>query len=102
MTPVQRLAQVSEPAAAAFQALRKSAVASGPLDEHTCELIVLGALATTGDEASFKVHARRLLQDGVAAAAIRQAVLVTFGASTTFSRVSAALAWVDDLVPIAK
>jgi alkylhydroperoxidase/carboxymuconolactone decarboxylase family protein YurZ len=82
--------------AEAFQALRK-AVMAGPLDAHTCELITLGALATTGEEDSFKVHARRLLSDGVSVDAVRQAVLVTFTATTTFSQVVAALRWVDDL-----
>src|SRR5258708_30955044 len=43
------------------------------------------SLVTSGSESSFKTHARRLLRDGVPGASLRQAVLVTLGASTTRS-----------------
>jgi len=57
----------------------------------------VGALVTTGNEASFKTHARRLLKEGVSAEALRHTVLVTFGATTTFSQISDGLHWVDDV-----
>ena len=98
LTPVQYLAQFSPGASESFQALRKAVLSSGPLDDHTCELITLGALVTAKNEASFKVHARRLLKEAVPVEAMRQAVLVTFGAATTFSDVVAGLRWVDDVV----
>ena len=47
LNPVQFVKQYNAAAAEAFQSLR-NAVVSGPLDERTCELIVIGALATTG------------------------------------------------------
>ena len=97
-TPVEKLAAVSPGAAQAFQDLRKAVLASGPLDHHTCELIVLGAMVTAGHEASFKTHARRLLAEKVDPAALRQAVLVTFAATTSFTELSAGLRWVDDVV----
>ncbi len=97
LTPVEYLAQFSPGASEAFQSLRKAVLASGPLDAHTCELITLGAFATARVEASFKTHARRLLNEGVAVEALRQAVLVTFAATTTFSAVVDALRWIDDL-----
>jgi hypothetical protein len=50
---------------------------------------------TSGGESSFKVHARRLLKEGVAVEALRQAVLVTLGASTTLGQVISGLRWVD-------
>lgn len=96
LNPVQYVAQYNEEAAAAFQALRKAA-AAGPLDEHVYELIVVGALATTGEEGSFKVHARRLKAMGAPVEELRQAVLVTLGASTTFSQAVSALHWVEDV-----
>ncbi len=99
MTPTERLAQADAPTAAAFQALRGAVLASGPLDERTCELIVTACFATVGNAASFKVHARRLIAIGVPMAEIRQAVLVTFAATTTFSEVSQAIGWLDDLDP---
>ncbi len=96
LNPVQFVTQYNPEAAEAFQALRK-AVGKGPLDEHTCELIVIGALATTGEEGSFKVHARRLRKMGAPAEELRQSVLVTLAASTTFSQAVSALRWVDDV-----
>ena len=95
-TPVEKLAAISPNAAQAFQDLRKAVLASGPLDHHTCELIVLGAMVTAGHESSFKTHARRLLKEKVDPAALRQAVLVTFAATTSFTDVSAGLRWVDE------
>ena len=97
MSNVEFLRQISPASAEAFQALRKSVMAAGPLDHTTCELIALGALATSGEEDSFKVHARRLVKEGVGLDALRQAVLVTFAASTTFSQIIAALHWIDEL-----
>jgi len=98
LTPVEKMAAVSADTARAFQDLRKAVLASGPLDNHTCELIVLGAMVTAGHETSFKTHARRLLKEDVDPAALRQAVLVTFGATTSFTEVSAGLRWVEEVV----
>lgn len=98
LTPVEYLAQFSQAASTSFQALRKAVMQAGPLDAHTCELITLGAFATARIEAAFKTHARRLLKDGVPVESLRQAVLVTFGATTTFNDVCEALRWIDDLV----
>jgi alkylhydroperoxidase/carboxymuconolactone decarboxylase family protein YurZ len=98
LSPVEYLKTHSAATADAFQALRKAVMACGPLDEQTCELITLGALVTCESEASFKTHARRLKRQGVPATAMRQAVLVTFAASTTFAQVNAGLHWIDDVV----
>jgi alkylhydroperoxidase/carboxymuconolactone decarboxylase family protein YurZ len=72
-------------------------LAAGPLDTHTCELIALGGLVTSGSEQSFKTHARRLLRAGVPAASLRQAVLVTLGASTTLGQALNGLRWIDQV-----
>ena len=96
LNPVQFVTQYNPEAAEAFQALRK-AVTQGPLDEHACELIVIGALATSGEEGSFKIHARRLRKMGAPAEELRQAVLVTLAASTTFSQAVSSMRWVDDV-----
>jgi hypothetical protein len=58
LSPLDYVKQFSADTGAAFQALRKAVLGSGPLDAHTCELIVLGGLVTSGGEASFKIHAR--------------------------------------------
>jgi alkylhydroperoxidase/carboxymuconolactone decarboxylase family protein YurZ len=96
-TPVERLAHASPDAAKAFQDLRRAVLAAGPLDHLTCEFVVLGAMVTANNEASFKTHARRLLKEKVDPAALRQVVLVTFAATTTFTDVIAGLRWVDDV-----
>src|SRR6185312_9558501 len=70
LSPVEYVAQFSPGASHAFEELRAAVLADGPLDNHTCELIVLGAFVTVGNEASFKVHARRLLRDQVPLAAL--------------------------------
>jgi alkylhydroperoxidase/carboxymuconolactone decarboxylase family protein YurZ len=95
LSPLEYVKQFSNDTGVAFQAWRKAVLSSGPLDAQTCELIVLGALVTSGGESSFKVHARRLLGEGVAAEALRQAVFVTLGASTTLVQVIAGLRWID-------
>ena len=98
LSPLDYVKQFSADTGTAFQALRKAVLGSGPLDAHTCELIVLGGLVTSGGEASFKIHARRLLQEGMAVEALRQAVLVTLGASTTLAQVIAGLRWIDGVL----
>jgi alkylhydroperoxidase/carboxymuconolactone decarboxylase family protein YurZ len=98
LTPLDYLTQISSETASAFQALRKAVMTAGPLDAHTCELIALGGLVTSGSEQSFKTHARRLLRTGVAVAALRQAVLVTLGASTTFNQALNGLRWIDQVL----
>ena len=95
LSPLDYVKQFSADTGAAFQALRKSVLGSGPLDAHTCELIVLGGLVTSGGESSFKIHARRLLKEGVAVEALRQAVFVTLGASTTLAQVISGLRWIE-------
>jgi alkylhydroperoxidase/carboxymuconolactone decarboxylase family protein YurZ len=97
LNPIEYVRQYNPAVADAFQGLRKAAL-DGPLDETACELIVLGALVNTGEETSFKVHGRRLLKLGASAEALRQAVMVTVAASTTWSQVVTGLKWVDDLV----
>ena len=95
-SPLDYLKQISSDSGNAFQALRKAVMASGPLDAHTCELIALAGLVTSGSEQSFKTHARRLLREQVPLAAIRQAVLVTLGASTTLNQTLDGLRWIDE------
>jgi alkylhydroperoxidase/carboxymuconolactone decarboxylase family protein YurZ len=98
LTPLEYLRQFSPDATTAFQGLREAVTKSGPLDHSTCELITLGAFATARIEGGFKTHARRLLNSGVAPEALRQAVLVTFGATTTLTVALDALHWIDDLI----
>jgi alkylhydroperoxidase/carboxymuconolactone decarboxylase family protein YurZ len=95
---VDYLSGHSHDAANAHRLLRKAVLTSGPLDAVTCELIVLAGFVTSRIESGFKAHARRMLNEGVPTAAIRQAVLVTLGATATFPLVIEALRWVDEIV----
>jgi len=96
LNPAQFLASIDADTSAAFTQLRKAVMKSGPLDEKTCELIVTAGFAAAGSEASFKTHAKRLFALGATAEEIRQAVLVTFAATTVFSDVVIALRWIDE------
>ena len=85
MTPLERLARHNDATGRAFGTLREAMPGTGSIDGQTCELVTLGALATTGEE------------DGGDAEAIAHAVLVPFGATTTFSRVGSALRRGDEV-----
>jgi alkylhydroperoxidase/carboxymuconolactone decarboxylase family protein YurZ len=81
----------------AFQAMRKSLAQSGPLPPHIQELIVCGAFVVNNQQGSFMTHGRRALDGGATPEMLRHAVLVTLGASATFSQVTAGLSWADAL-----
>ena len=98
LTPLDYLKSIDADSGDAFRVLRQAVAKSGPLDPKTVELIVLGGLVTAGNKRSFGTHAKRLIQEKVPAAALRQAVLVTLGASTNFNQVLNALEWVDEIV----
>ena len=72
-------------------------LAAGPLDNSTCELIVIAGLATAGFEDSFKIHSRRLLDVNTPIQALKQAVMITLGASSSVFQVARALQWLDEL-----
>jgi alkylhydroperoxidase/carboxymuconolactone decarboxylase family protein YurZ len=97
MNPMQFLSSIDQQTGAAFQALRQAVGNSGTLDERVCELIVTASFVVTGQGDSFKVHGKRAMALGATAADLRQAVLVTLGATTTFAQVVAALHWIDDI-----
>lgn len=97
LSPVDFVRQYNSELADSFGALRKAAV-QGPLDEATYELVIIAALATVGEQGSFKVHARRLRKLGVEPAAMRQAVTATLAASANFGQVVAALRWIDEIL----
>jgi alkylhydroperoxidase/carboxymuconolactone decarboxylase family protein YurZ len=82
----------------AHRALQQAAVAGGPLDEKTRELILLGAFTAARQEGGFKSHARRALAAGANAEELRQAVAITMGNVTSIEVVADALLWIDDVV----
>ena len=82
----------------AHRALQQAAVAGGPLDERTRELILVGAFTTARQEGGFKSHARRALAAGATAQELRQAVAITMGNVTSIEVVADALLWIDEVV----
>lgn len=96
-TALDVLKQHAPEAADAFGALRRSLASAGSLPPATQELIVCATFVVTGQEAAFRTHARRALQHGASVAELRQAVLLTLGATATLAQVAAALRWVEAL-----
>ncbi len=78
-TPTTRLAEVSPEGADTFRKLREQMLQSGPLDNTTCELIVVSGFAQLGWESSFKIHARRLVRANVAKAVLQHGGHGAFG-----------------------
>lgn len=91
-----QLKRVNAEAGDAFKLMRK-ALASGPLDEETRELILLSSFACAGFEPSFKVHALKARISGLSHEKIRHAILVTLGATTPLMRVTEAIRWLDEV-----
>lgn len=96
MNNIEYVSQYNKELGAAFGSLRGSAV-KGSLDTVTAELIVAASLAAVNEGGSFKVHAKRVLVAGGTPQMLRDAVMVTLGASTNFSQVVTALKWIDAL-----
>lgn len=96
-SPSAYLKSVAPEVAAGFKDMRAAIKTAGPLDGHTLELVILGALATAGSEEAFKGHAARALGEGMTKDEMRHAVLATLGSTLPMISVVQALRWVDDL-----
>lgn len=82
----------------ALENLGKAAREAGPLGGKTAQLIQLAAAAATWSEGSVHSHARRALEEGATADEIRHTILL-LSSTIGFPHVSAALSWVDDVLP---
>lgn len=94
--PSERLRDANSEVATSFRQLRAAIDKAGPLDYATREYLMLAAFAAAGYEESFRIHARRAVERGLSKAAMQQAVLVPFGATTAMLPVVRALEWIDD------
>lgn len=94
--PSERLRDTAPDVAVAFRAMREAIDKSGPLDYVAREYIMLATFAAAEFEESFRIHALRALRRGIPKAAIQQAVLVPFGATTAMLPVVRALQWIDE------
>ena len=94
--PSERLRDVNAEVAGAFKTMRQAIEKAGPLDYPMREYIMLATFAAAGYEESFRIHARRAAERGLPLSAVRQAVLIPFGATTAMLPVVKALQWADE------
>src|SRR4051812_8366640 len=79
----------------AHEQVAQAALAAGPLDKKTCELIKIGISLGAGLEPALKPHPRRALDNGATHEEIEQAILL--GMNTTgFPRTVAAWSWAQE------
>jgi pimeloyl-ACP methyl ester carboxylesterase len=76
--------------------MRQAIEKAGPLDYPMREYIMLAAFAAAGYEESFRIHVRRAAERGLPLSAVRQAVLIPFGATTAMLPVVNALQWAEE------
>jgi len=94
--PSALLREANPAAAEGFAALRE-AVRPGPLDRETCEYILINGFALAGFEEPFKIHAMRMLQEGVPKARLQHAVQISLGATAPLFPIVRALGWLEEV-----
>src|SRR5512147_665947 len=82
----------------AVEGLGRTTKSAGPLSRKNAELIQLAAAAAIRSQGSVHSHARRALAAGAKPDEIRHA-LVVLTSTIGFPTVSAALSWIDDVLP---
>ncbi|MCR2811395.1 MULTISPECIES: hypothetical protein [unclassified Microbacterium] len=95
--PTEYVSRFSDTLGTALKDLRGAALAAGPLDATTSELIVISHFAMSGFEDSFMIHSRRLLGNNTPIAALRHAVVLPLGATAGGYQIARALEWIDQL-----
>ena len=81
----------------AYQALGKACGSAGPLDQRTRRLVKLALSVGGGSEGAVHSHARRALEEGLAADELRQVAILAVP-TLGFPRAVAALTWIDDIL----
>lgn len=97
LRPGEYLIRVNEHVGKALQNFRDIAKKAGPLDERTCEFILLSGFAINGHEEPFKNHALRALQAGVSKEILQHIAILPLGAATVIPRVVQVLRWIDEV-----
>lgn len=83
---------------ARFMHMRGAIPEAGPLDAKTRELLLLAAMTVGRQSGGIKTHTRLALQHGATPEEVRQAIVVTFGASASIGQVGEALIWADEVL----
>ena len=82
----------------AVESLGELARHLGPLDEKTLHLVQLAAAAAIRSEGAVHSHVRRALKAGATVEEIHHALLA-LTSTVGFPTVTAAMSWVEDIVP---
>ncbi len=85
----------------ALDSLGRATKSAGPLNKKNAELIQLAAAAAVRSEGSVHSHARRALAAGAKPDELRH-TLILLTSTIGFPTVSAALSWVEDVLPETK
>lgn len=80
-----------------YKALGKSAAEAGALDSRTRRLLKLALAIGAGSEGAVHSHARQAREEGIAAADVRQVVLLAI-TTLGFPAAMAAYSWVNDML----
>lgn len=97
LRPGDYLIRINERTGKALKNFRDIAKKAGPLDERTCEFILLSCFAINGHEEPFKNHALRALQAGVSKETLQHIAILPLGAATVIPRVVQVLRWIDEV-----
>jgi alkylhydroperoxidase/carboxymuconolactone decarboxylase family protein YurZ len=81
----------------AYDELADKCQHAGPLDDKNRRLIKLGVAIGLSSRGSVMSHARRALREGINAAELRHAVLLSF-TTIGFPTMMAAMNWVDEVI----
>jgi 4-carboxymuconolactone decarboxylase len=81
----------------AFEQLGQECHKAGPLDARTRRLVKIGIAAAAGSEGAMHSAVRHARAEGVSAAEIRHAILLTI-TTIGFPRAQAALTWAQDVL----
>jgi len=79
----------------AHEQVAQAALAAGPLDRKTCELIKIGISIGAGLESALKSHVRRALAAGASKEEIEQSILLAMN-TVGFPRMVAAWSWAQE------
>ena len=95
--PTEYFKTIDADVAKAFDDFRDAVMASAPMNNLECELIIIAGLAGCDKEQTFRTHARRLIEADYPRQQLYQSILCCMGATMTFPQGIAALHWIDDL-----
>ena len=95
--PYHQLKQDHPDFIGAYEQLGKAAKKAGPLSEKEAQLIQLAAVAAIRSEGSMHSHCRRAIEAGATTAEICHSLMLLVS-TIGFSKMVAAITWVEDII----